>query len=225
MSGKACANAYIQYIAGDAAALLLDDGGNITVCTAATADYGELAAYIKLSSALSVTCTDAALIPGAGFNRSVYCGMSIRCTSFKPQDGVLRVSSAFTVNDYKAIYKLLFNDGHDFDAWYAGFAPRIFNRTADGFYITDNGSCVSAALASCVSDTALIISGVATHPLFASRGLAAKCLRALIGSHAGKTTWLWCDTALEEYYTKLGFTRRTDVYVYTDLTKGTAREH
>jgi hypothetical protein len=95
----------------------------------------------------------------------------------------------------------------DFTPWYADLSHRIRHGCARAYLLKVGELSASACLVSVESDSAGLLSGVATIPQFRSRGFAAAVVRRARSDLAfyGKLPVLECLPSLASYYCKQGF--------------------
>ena len=55
---------------------------------------------------------------------------------------------------------------------------------------------------------------VSTAPAHRKKGYAARVIRHIAAVSGGKKVVLMCEDRLEDYYTKLGFSHRHNIYLY-----------
>jgi GNAT superfamily N-acetyltransferase len=101
----------------------------------------------------------------------------------------------------------------DYMAWYADLSHRIRHGCARAYLLSDGGEPASACLVSAESNSAGLISGVATRPRFRGRGMATRVIACACTDLAavGKTPVLECVDEMMPFYKKLGFKKIGDI--------------
>ncbi len=115
-------------------------------------------------------------------------------------------ADCFSPAEAPAIYAALKNgeDGDialpDYEAFALDYSLRC--RRGIGFGLIKNGA---VAVASCVTENAAILSGVAVKKDERSKGLGGAAVKALQGVLTGKTMYLLCEEHTKGFYEKQGF--------------------
>lgn len=112
------------------------------------------------------------------------------------------------LEDYKAVYDLLSDNGDNFPEWFAVTSKKINSEKAVCVYICENNALVSVAIATAIYNGDAIISGVFTREDYRNKGYASKCVSSILGelNHVGiKSAYLWCEEHNLPFYKKIGF--------------------
>lgn len=94
-----------------------------------------------------------------------------------------------------------------FDSWYVDVSHRLRHGVCHTAVCCADGQPVSMAMTVAESETAAVIGGVVTAPAFRRRGLASRCVTALLSRLSNKrTVWIApANAAAEAVYLRLGF--------------------
>lgn len=114
------------------------------------------------------------------------------------------------LEDYKAVYDLLSENGNNFPEWFAVTSKKINNEKAVAVYICENSVFISVAIAAAIYNGDAIISGVFTRENHRKKGYASKCVSALLDelSHMGiNSVYLWCEENNLQLYETIGFVK------------------
>ncbi len=100
-----------------------------------------------------------------------------------------------------------------FDMVYSSFARKINKNLGHAYCLNKDGQTVSAAFA-CDYGDSVYITFVSTAPAHRKKGYAARVIRHIAAVSGGKKVVLMCEDRLKDYYTKLGFSHRHNIYLY-----------
>lgn len=100
-----------------------------------------------------------------------------------------------------------------FDMVYSSFARKINKNLGHAYCLNKDGQTVSAAFA-CDYGDSVYITFVSTAPDQRKKGFAARVIRHMAAGSGGKKVVLMCEDRLKDYYTKLGFRHRHNIYLY-----------
>lgn len=100
-----------------------------------------------------------------------------------------------------------------FDMVYSSFARKINKNLGHAYCLNKDGQTVSAAFA-CDYGDSVYITFVSTAPDQREKGFAARVIRHIAAGSGGKKVVLMCEDRLKDYYTKLGFRHRHNIYLY-----------
>ena len=103
--------------------------------------------------------------------------------------------------------------GISFNTVYSYFARKVNRGVSDIYYLTDEEKIVSGALATNFDD-AVYITFVSTGRKHRSKGLAHKVISHIISQNSHRDIILMCETALIPFYTRQGFEKTGEIYLY-----------
>ena len=196
----------VQFFADEAgAALAFLDG--IAVLDAPGALSEEWVAFLRLLPGLRLLRTDgvtgralAAVLHGA-----VSYGGLMRFTGVWPP--VAPDEPAYRLPMLYPLLQTGFSALPPFDSWYVDVSHRLRHEACHVAVCCADGRPVSMAMTVAESQSAAVIGGVVTEPSFRRRGLASRCVTALLSRLSDKRT-MWIaptDGAAERMYARLGF--------------------
>ncbi len=126
------------------------------------------------------------------------------------------LSQLSNIDEYKSVYKTVFDKGCNFENWFPEFSRKINYFNSFATYISENEKNVSVALATAVYKNQAVIAGVSTLDEYRKRGYASKCVKALICqlfSNGVNEINLWCSNENIAFYEKNGFKIKSKIYV------------
>ncbi len=139
----------------------------------------------------------------------VYTVLALQQTTQKNEETINRPS-------LKRIYEILYAQENrhleqtDYMAWYADISHRLRHETAAVAIEQD----VSVAIASHVTESAAVISGVATLKHHRKNGLGSIALRNLLAQLFGRKVFAAAESAVLPFYLSNNFTKCGEVAVY-----------
>lgn len=104
--------------------------------------------------------------------------------------------------------------GSAFSTVYSYFARKVNKRISDIYYLVENRKIVSGALATRYGTREVYITFVSTSRPNRKKGLAAKVIQHIVASNPGRRVILMCEEELLPFYTKLGFEKYGEIYLY-----------
>ena len=128
---------------------------------------------------------------------------------------IMHLSPYSRLGEYKAVFDLLSCYG-SFDVWYPTFSRKVNKFRAFGVYLADNGIPVSCAIAPFIYGEVGIIAGVFTDTAQRGKGLATRCVKALLSDMKQKNVevvYLWCEDENVNLYKNMGFSVCGEIYV------------
>lgn len=132
-------------------------------------------------------------------------------------DDLQVTSPAWSLSQYKSLYRLLADENDSFDSWFADFSHRVNDGFACGVAATDYRSC---AVAPCIYGDSGIIAGVYTESQYRGQGLAQKCIKTLLrtlNAKGIKNIYLWCNEDKVKFYEKSGFRVIGSLYMREEM--------
>lgn len=203
---------YAQYdTVGESTCIFSLKNGCATVIKSGNANFEELEAFFRFSdvgdviSDFSFGSEGEKILPLLGTEP-----LSTEIT------GIQFLTEKSTLNEYRDIYDLLNTESDNFPQWYSVFSKKINNRKALAVYKKIDGKAVSTAVVTSVYNKTAVISGVFTDSCYRHRGLASQCVLSLLNELNKLNTeisYLWCENSKTEFYEKLGFSPKGQVYI------------
>ncbi len=185
---------------------MLELDGDMTLCCRSTANFEEIAEFLRFAGYKSVVCTaetsmNIGFMPDSSGLRLRHTGEIMQCD--------IKTESPVSFEEYKAVFDTLVICGHfrenGFNDWYADITRRINSSTASLSYIRENGRAVSSASVLFETEDSIFLGAVSTLPECRGRGLAGKIVSSLLTND--KTCRLNCrnNGIFENFYKPLGF--------------------
>lgn len=103
--------------------------------------------------------------------------------------------------------------GIAFNTVYSYLARKVNRMVSDIYYLTDEGKIISGALATHFDDS-LYLTFVSTARKYRKQGLAKKVISHIISQNPQQKITLMCESELIPFYTKLGFEKTGEIYLY-----------
>lgn len=109
------------------------------------------------------------------------------------------------------LYKLIFTC-HNLDKtkekrdmFVTDLSHRIRHKFADAYAVVQKDKYVSCAVALSITETDVLLGGVATYSEYRKNGYAKKCIYELIRRNSNRNIFIFCEDDKIEFYNKLEF--------------------
>lgn len=191
------------------------------ICAGENADFEEIAFFLRFNPYFnrvigkSEAIEKIAAFFAGGYERRSFDFLALQekatVTGEQPAiDALPSLSDVYNVMDSAKSDEFTVGD---FVPWYTDISHRIRHGCARAFLLKSGGLAASACLVSAESQSAGLISGVATCPEFRGHGFAIAVLRRACSDLAqgGKLPVLECLPSLTKYYSNQGFYKLGEV--------------
>lgn len=181
--------------------------GNLTVVAEPTADFEELAAFVRVMRQGSLLCGEEVcrklrLRPA----QKVFAMM-------RPLSGGSDKCPAESAVDYRRLYDILQSgaDGGielpEFESWYADLSHRVRHGTARAVILARNGQPAAAAVSAFETAGAALLSGVAVLPKHRGLGLGAAAVNQICAFLAAdkRVAYVLAQPPVVGFYQTAGF--------------------
>ncbi len=130
------------------------------------------------------------------------------CGKIEQENNCFSINSKSTINEYKAVYNVISEQGTNFEMWFPEFSKKINSSDAFATYLKVDERVVSAAISPAVYENTAIIAGVYTLKEYRNKGFAGVAVKGLLDRLKGNNiskVYLWCEDGNIDFYNKLNF--------------------
>jgi len=204
---------WCQKIGGNITAVLCKFEDTFFIAANDMADFSEIKEFVFAVGFLSIQ-TDSETLNHLGLKET----LKFVCLT-KDIKQEQAYSYTETKNDFKKVYSLLFAGDEvnilsiPFESWYADLSHRIHHGTAFLEVLNDE----SALVASHITKTAAVISGVVTVQSSRHKGLGSDLIKRAVLKLCGKRIYVATDKRTADFYIKNGFTKSGEISIYKEL--------
>ena len=120
-----------------------------------------------------------------------------------------------TIGEYQDVYKVISENGNNFENWFPEFSKKINSFNAFATYIKADEMIISVAISPAIYNKTAIIAGVYTLIDYRKNGYASECVKALLNElkrNDLSKIYLWCEEKNISFYNKLNFKNIGKIY-------------
>ena len=137
------------------------------------------------------------------------------CKAYGEDNDCLSLNRQSTIGEYQGVYKLVFEEGNNFEKWFPEFSKKVNSFNSFATYLKVNDNIISAAISPAVYKNTAVIAGVFTLKEYRNQGYAGKCVKALLKELRENNIchiYLWCEDNNLKFYENLGFKNIGKIY-------------
>ncbi len=130
-------------------------------------------------------------------------------------NGCTSINQKSSLNEYKALYDLVFEGGNNFENWFPEFSKKINSGNAYASYLEADNKIVSGAISPAVFENTAVIAGVFTSNKYRKKGYGSECVKSVVKQLLNNNVsdiYLWCEEQNLSFYKKLAFKFSDKIY-------------